>query len=172
MRRLRYSVATSLDGYIAGPKGEYDWIFLDPGFDFASFFQQFDTMLIGRRTYETMLERGQSPSSMGMRAVVVSTTLVPGQHDGVTVVRDHLPDAVAELKAQPGKDIWLCGGAQLLRHLLDLNLVDGVELTVLPILLGSGLNLIDAGRRCALHLESSQPMPSGTLLLSYSVMKA
>ena len=73
MRRLRYSVAMSLDGFIAGPNGEYDWIVMDPDFDWNVLYGQFDTLVIGRRTYETMCERGMSPTSMGMKAVVVSS---------------------------------------------------------------------------------------------------
>ena len=52
MRRVRYSVAMSLDGYIAGPKGEYDWIVVDPEIDFHALFAGFDTVLMGRKTYE------------------------------------------------------------------------------------------------------------------------
>jgi len=56
MRRVRYGVAASLDGYIAGPKGEYDWIPMDPDVDFGALMARFDTFLVGRRTYEVMLE--------------------------------------------------------------------------------------------------------------------
>ena len=69
MRRLRYSVAMSLDGFIAGPNGEYDWIIIDPDIDFASFYKEFDTLLMGRRTFEIA---GQSGGAMpGMQAIIV-----------------------------------------------------------------------------------------------------
>jgi dihydrofolate reductase len=76
MRRLRYSVAMSLDGYIAGPKGEADWITMDPGIEMTSFFSQFDTILVGRGTFEPMAAAGRT-TMPGMKTMVFSTTLVP-----------------------------------------------------------------------------------------------
>jgi dihydrofolate reductase len=171
MRCVRYNVAMSVDGFIAGSKGEYDWIKFDPSFDFAALFSQFDTLLIGRRTYEIMLERGQSPKTMGMKAVVVSTTLKSTQHPDVSIVSEHVPEAVRALKAQPGKEIWLGGGAALFRCLLDAGLVDGVDVTVIPILLGSGLSLIPAGDRCALRLEECKALPDGIVTLKYATTR-
>ena len=169
MRRLRYSVAMSLDGFIAGPRGEYDWIVLDPAFDFGALFRQFDTMLMGRLTFEVMRSRGQPPASMGMKAVVVSTTLESEAHPDVSIIRSGVPEAVAALKAQPGKDIWLSGGGVLFRSLLDAGLVDAVELAVMPVLLGSGVGIVPEGRRWPLHLEKSESLPGGMLMLTYSV---
>jgi dihydrofolate reductase len=170
MRKLRYSVASSLDGFIAGPLGEYDWIIPDPSFDFLAMFREFDTLLVGRRTYEVMQTRGQSPESMGMQAIVVSTTLDATTNPGVTFIREKVADAVAALKARAGKDIWLCGGATLFRSLVDANLVDAVELMVMPILLGSGVNVIPAGGRCHLRLAKTEPFPNGMLWVRYSVV--
>jgi dihydrofolate reductase len=172
MRKLVYSVAMSLDGYIAGPNGEYDWITADPNFDFKALFSRFDTLLMGRKTYDLMRSKGQTPKSMGMEAVVVSTTLRSEVHSGVQIVRSHIAAAVRELKAMPGKDVWLFGGGALFRALIDAGLVDSVELAVLPILLGAGLPVIPDGRRCPLRLEHSQSLPSGTLLLKYSIPTA
>lgn len=169
MRKLVYSVAMSLDGYIAGPAGEFDWITPDPTFDFAEKYRGFDTLLMGRRTYELMLSSGQTPKSMGMSAVVVSTTLDPAAHSQVRIVRERMTQAVAELKAQPGKDIWLFGGAELFRSMIDADLVDAVELAVQPVLLGAGVRVIPKGRSWPLRLTSSEPYPNGMLLLKYAV---
>lgn len=170
MRKLRYSVATSLDGFIAGPQGEYDWITPDPSFDFMAMFREFDTMLVGRRTYEVMQTRGQSPKSMGMKAVVVSTTLDPVANPDVTIVREDLLETVAALKAKPGKDIWLGGGAMLFRSLIDANLVDTVELAVIPILLGGGVNVIPDGRRVPLRLDTTERFANGMHWVKYFVV--
>jgi dihydrofolate reductase len=170
MRRLRYCVAASLDGFIAGPRGEYDWIVQDPSFDFAALWEQFDTLLMGRLTYEVAIARLTFLTSMGKKLVVASTTLAPSQHPGVTVIASNLVEAVTALKAQPGKEIWLMGGGSLFRGLLDAGLVDSVELSVIPVLLGSGVSLVPAGSLRRLHLDESKALPTGILTLKYTVV--
>lgn len=169
MKRLRYSVAMSLDGFIAGPNGEYDWIVIDPDFDWKAMYGQFDTLMMGRRTYNTMRERGMSPSSMGMKGFVASTTLVQAEHPQVTIIDRHVPQVIAALKSGPGKDIWLCGGGVLFRYLLDAGLVDAVDVSLLPVLLGSGVPLVPEGKRCKLTLAQCEPRPNGVILLKYEV---
>lgn len=85
MRRVRYSVATSLDGFIAGPKGETDWITTDPDLDFAALFNQFDTVLVGRGTFEVMAAAGRA-SIPGMKTIVFSRTLRKEDHPDVLIV--------------------------------------------------------------------------------------
>lgn len=170
MRRLRYGVAVSLDGFIAGPSGEYDWIVSDPAIDFASMFAQFDTLLMGRRTFEVASVRAAQWPDLGHRWIVVSRTLRPEEHPGVTILSSNVPEQVTALKALPGKDIWLMGGGVLFRNLLDAGLVDAVELALMPVMLGSGTPLLPEGRRRRLHLKESKALPSGILMLSYSVV--
>ena len=169
MKRLRYSVAASLDGFIAGPKGEYDWIVMDPDYDWGAHYGQFDTLLMGRGTYNTMRERGMSPKSMGMEGFVVSRTLRPEENPGVTVIREDVPVAVRELKAGPGKDIWLSGGGILFRSLLDAGLVDSIDLAVVPVLLGSGIPLVPEGQRAKLKLTECKARASGIVTLKYEL---
>ena len=159
----------SLDGFIAGSKGEYDWIIDDPTMDMVALFSRFDTLLMGRRTFELALSQGSLLESMRMRVVVVSSTLEPAQYKDVTILSSGVTQAVAALKAEPGKEIWLFGGGVLFRSLLDAGLVDEVQVAVIPVLLGSGVPLIPEGRRCSLHLDESKIYPSGIVLLSYSV---
>src|SRR5262249_59017879 len=102
MRRIRYSVAMSLDGYIAGPKGEFDWINTDPDFDFSAVFKQFDTIVAGRKTFEPMAAAGRA-SIPGIKTIVVSRTLRPQDYPDVMVVPG--TGFLKELKASPGKDI-------------------------------------------------------------------
>lgn len=168
--RLRYSVASSLDGFIAGPNGEYDWIAQDPSFDFAALWAQFDTLLMGRKTLEVAITRFPNLEAMGKKVVVVSTTLK--EYPGATILSEKIPGAVDELKAQSGKDIWLMGGGVLFRTLLDAGLVDTVELSVIPVMLGSGVPLLPEGDRARLHLDESDTLPSGIVRLVYSVLPA
>ena len=169
MRKLRYSVAMSLDGFIAGPKGEYDWIVMDPDFDWKALYGQFDTLVMGRGTYDTMREKGMSPKGMGMKALVVSTTLVPKEHPEVTILGRDVAGAIAALKAGPGKDIWLMGGGVTFRSLLDAGLVDAIDVAVEPVLLGSGVPLVPEGQRSKLRLAECKARPSGIVMLKYEV---
>src|SRR5688572_33486456 len=116
MRRVRYSVAVSLDGYIAGPQGEADWTLMDPDIDFESIFKQFDTILMGGRTYAGMAGKdGKVGATPGMKTYVFSKMLQQRDHPNVTIVADNVADVVNRLRGEDGKDIWLFGGGQLFR---------------------------------------------------------
>ncbi|MFQ5704247.1 MAG: dihydrofolate reductase family protein [Gemmatimonadales bacterium] len=170
MRPLRYSVAMSLDGYIAGPNGEYDWIVMDPAIDFAAFFKTIDTVLMGRKTFETALQQGQSGRMPDMRTYVFSRTLSTGDHPDVTIVARDVASTVAELKAQHGRDIWLMGGGEMFRSLLNAKLVDTVEVGIIPILLGNGIPLLPATTSSVrLALTNSETFPTGVVLAKYAV---
>lgn len=173
MRRVRYAVAASLDGYIAGPNGEADWVVTDPDVDFESVYRKFDTILVGRRTFEPMVRAGRTVIP-GMKTFVFSRTLRPEDHPEVTVVAGGAEQAVAELRAGPGKDIWLFGGGQLFAALLNAGLVDAVEVAVMPVLLGCGTPLLPPpapGGRCEMTLVSHKASKVGIVSLEYAVRR-
>ena len=170
MRRVRYNVAATLDGFIAGPAGEFDWIPEDPTVDFAALFANVDTLLLGRRTYEVARAHGAPPWGPTMRAYVFSRTLRPEEHPDVTVVAGDPAATVASLRAEPGGEIWLYGGGELFGALLAARQVDSVEVTVVPVLLGAGVPLLAGGPgRTSLALRHSHIYPSGMVALHYDV---
>lgn len=171
MRRVRYQVACSLDGYIAGPNDEFDWITPEPSFDFEALYAQFDILLMGRRTYEIVHATGES--FRGKHVIVASQSLRQEDHPGVEVVSAGLDSRVRELRAQPGRDIWLYGGGNLFSQLLTWNLVDTVEPAIIPILLGGGVQLLSPhGLRRHLTLVGHRAYPSGMVLLEYKVQQS
>ncbi len=171
MRNVVYSAAMSLDGYIAGPKGESDWILIDPELDFGAMFARFDTILLGRKTYETT-RSGGGGGMPGVRPYVFSRTLQQADARGVTVSNDPM-QTITALKAQPGKDIWLFGGGVLFRSLLELGLVDTVGVAIIPVLLGGGVPLLpDTPERAGLRLIEHQVYEkTGTVTLEYAVKR-
>lgn len=172
MRRLRYQVATSLDGYIAGPNGEFDWIIQDTDINFAELFAMFDTAVMGRKTFEAI--RYQTPGAVpDLDVVVYSRTLQPADYPYVTVIDSDPAKHVQSLKATAGKDIWLFGGGALFRTLLQAGVVDTVELAVIPVLLGDGVPMLRAPYlKTTLILTKHRLYPkSGTMLLEYSIRR-
>ena len=169
-RRVRYHVAMSLDAFIAGPSGEYDWIIKDPEIDFQAIYNQFDTIVMGRRTFEVVKAAGRRGSMPGKQVFVFSRTLRPADHPGVTIVDD--PEGVmAQLRSQPGKDIWLFGGGSLFGSFAELGLVDTVEVAVIPVLLGEGLPLLPPpAKRVALKMTGHKLYAkTGIMALEYAV---
>lgn len=170
MRRVRYAVAMSLDGYIAGPNGESDWIVMDPDIDFGAVFHEFDTVLLGRKTYEMTRQQTGGPDMPGIQSYVFSQTL--RQDDCASaIVSDDPVATLADIKDKPGKDIWLFGGGSLFSSLLHLGLVDAVEVAIIPVLLGDGLPLLPqsvSSTKLTL-IENTIYEKTGTVSLKYSV---
>ena len=159
----------SLDGYIAGPKGEFDWIVQDPDIDFQDLFAQFDVFLVGRRTFELMTKPGSPPLPAGSKTFVFSRTLETNRPD-TEVVREVSPASIARIKALAKKDIWLFGGGELFRSLLSQSLVDSIEVAVSPVLLGAGLQLLPSpADQAQLRLTGHRVYGSGIVLLEYAV---
>ena len=170
MRTVKYQVAMSLDGSIAGPNGEYDWIVMDPAVDFAALVEEFDTAVMGRKTYEVVTAQSGHEALPKLDIIVFSRTRPAAAHHGVRIVNDDPREVVAALKAKPGRDIWLYGGGVLFRSLLDAGLVDTVEPAVIPVLLGAGVPFLPPGATTKLVLADQKVLPaSGIVALAYSV---
>ena len=173
MRLVRYGVAMSLDGYIAGPNGEFDWIVMDPDIDFAAMSARFDTYLIGRKSYEAMRRMGSDGASAhGIENIVFSRTLQPAEHPAITLKTDAVRE-VTELRQRAGKDIALFGGGELFRSLLEAGLVDGIEVGVVPVLLGGGIPLLASPTiRASLKFRGHRVYEkTGTVGLLYDIVR-
>ena len=175
MRRVRYGVGMSLDGFIADASGRTSFLVSDPTYDSAPFFASIDTVLMGRVTYEEAVRQGMR-AYPGLQNYVVSRTLQPRDFPEVTILGDNVERAVADLRDGTGKDIWLCGGGMLFRTLIAAGLVDTVELGVSPLLLGRpGIPMlaVDPPLResVRLQLTTHRPLASGLLILEYTVQK-
>jgi dihydrofolate reductase len=170
MRQLRYSVAASLDGYIAGPNGEFDWIVIDPDIDFAAMYAGVSGLVMGRRSYEVSLATGTGGEALP--TYVYSRTLPEGERKGVTFARDAVSH-VRALKEAGGKPLWLWGGGELFRELAQAGLVDGIEVAIIPVLLGGGIPLLPPpGPKLSLELRKQRLYEkTGTVFLEYDVRR-
>ncbi|MEU6947880.1 dihydrofolate reductase family protein [Streptomyces sp. NPDC046316] len=160
MRKLIYYISATLDGYIAGPEGQYDFLPFE-GEEAAAILadfpetmptparepfgvadraaQRFDTVIMGRATYDPGLKAGLTSPCAHLTQYVVSRSLV-SPDPAVTVVDDPVA-LVRDLKAQDGMDIWLCGGGKLAAVLRDE--IDELIIKRHPIFIGSGIPLFD-----------------------------
>jgi dihydrofolate reductase len=142
MRRIKYFVANSLDGFISRPDGGVDWLFMDQDYGMAEFFRSVDVAVMGRKTYDKMLELAPGQAFYpGIKNYVFSTTRPSGVRDGVEFVSTEVDVWTERVRAEQGKDIWLVGGGGLVRQFLQARLVDEIGLTIHPRLLGNGIPL-------------------------------
>ena len=171
MRRVRYSVAATLDGFIADPDGGYDWIIMDESIDFAAMYAEFETFIMGRKTWDVSAKTEFVQMFGGKEVIVFSRTMKGAPLPGVTVVDTSPADTVRALKEKAGKDIWLFGGGSLFRTLVDAGVVDTVEVAIMPVLLSQGVPLLPPGERITgMTLQKCETLPkSGIVMLSYSL---
>lgn len=170
MRQLRYSVAASLDGFIAGPNGEFDWIVVDPEIDFAAMYAGFSGLVMGRRSYDVFVATGGAEGP-ALPTWVCSRTLPEGERDGVTFVHDAARLVRSLKQDSDDRPLWLWGGGDLFRELAGAGLVDGVDVAIIPILLGAGIRLLPPpASRLTLQLRRHRLYAAtGTLLVEYDV---
>lgn len=167
MRKILLNVVITLDGFIEGPDGEYDWCFTDQDYDMQSFIERTDTILFGRKSYELLLQTDKNAWPNHARIVFSKTQ---NSIEGASIIYNNIEDHIYQLKHQPGKDIWLFGGASLTDALLGHGLIDELHLSIHPILLGKGKLLFgDALQKKPMALLSSKSFSTGLVQVIYGL---
>jgi dihydrofolate reductase len=173
MRTVTFGVACSLDGYIAREDHGVDWLQWsdDVAAITADVWASFDTVVMGRKTYEAAL-RGGTTAYPGVTNYVFSRTMAAAPDPAVRLVRDDAAKVVAELKAQPGEGICVMGGGELAASLFAADLIDVVGLNMHPVLLGSGIPLFHRlPRQLNLTLEECRPIQGGCVYMLHRVRR-
>lgn len=167
MRKVILGVAVSLDGFIEGPNGEYDWCFNDQDYGLTDFFKSIDSIFMGRKSYEVAVSNGGMEQWKGVTTYLFTNTIAQSPSSDVKIVRSM--NEVDGILRQPGKDIWLFGGAELTTAFVNAGLVDELWLSIHPILLGRGKPLFsNIDGRKNLKLTESKTYNSGLVSLKYT----
>lgn len=168
MRRLRYFVACSLDGFLARPDGSVDWLLMDQDYGMSAFFASVDVAVMGRKTYDKAREMGRE-SFPEMEGFVF--THASGVSPKVKSVSGDVAEWLHTIRLQPGKDIWLVGGGDLVKQFLDARIVDEIALTIHPRLLGAGLPVFPLPfHETELDLVEITPYETGLVQLTYQII--
>jgi dihydrofolate reductase len=167
MRKVILNLAVSLDGFIEGPNGEYDWCFTDQDYGMKEFFKRTDAIFLGRKSYELVKKTGDD--YFGKRKIYVfSKTLTETKDENTIIIGEDVAATVNKIKNEEGKDIWLFGGASLVTTFMNEGLVDELMLAVHPILLGNGKPLFNGiQQRIKLHLSDVKTFSSGLVQIFY-----
>jgi len=166
MRKVILGLAVTLDGFIEGPNGEYDWCFTDQDYGLTEFMKGIDALFMGRRSYEIALK--EPGPWKDMTTYVFTKSMKESPSENVKLIRDM--SEVNGILQQPGKDIWLFGGAELVTEFLNRDLIDIVRMAVHPIILGRGKPLFqNIKERKKLTLIDSKTYSTGLVSLKYSL---
>jgi len=170
MTRIRFYVATSLDGFIADREGSVDWLAPYDArlYGYDNFISEVGALIMGRRTFELISALGEDWPYAGKPVYVLSSSSLDDVPSGVTVCARGIAAAVLQARAATRKDIWIVGGAVTMQSALEEGLIDMMEIFLVPVLLGSGLSLLnDLSRRPTLAFDGIEAFPDGVVKLRY-----
>ena len=173
-RKIIVHIAASADGYIARPDGDLEWLTSRPApkgfYGMNAFMKSIDTKLLGRKTYDESLRLGAKFDSKEHTIVFSRGGRPHNAPSGVEFVNGAIGPFVSRLKEQPGKDIWLMGGGDLIASFLDEHAIDEFVVSVVPVFIGDGIPLIARRHRhVPLKLKSTESFEDGVVQLHYRV---
>ncbi len=173
MRKVVFGGANSLDNYFARKDDAVDWLMWseEVGKIMADYFKTFDTIVMGRHTYEVAVRNGHGDGSYGgMKTYVFSRTLKPRSTKSLEIIAEDVADWVRRAKQQEGKDICIMGGGLLAKSLFEADLIDEIGFNIHPVLLGSGIPLFyEMNRQVDLELIDCKTLKTGCVLVTYRV---
>ena len=181
MKKVILDLAATLDGFIEGPNGEIDWCIMDDDMNFDGFLESIDTIFYGRVSYDawgnyrpaadaSAAEQQLWDAVHSKKKFVFSSQ--SRQDEKATFIKDDIVNKVNEIKQQGGKDIWLYGGASLIKTFIQSGLIDVYRISVHPVALGSGKPLFeDLKTRLNLRLVKTNTFRSGVVQLIYEPNK-
>jgi dihydrofolate reductase len=173
-RKVIVHIGTSADGYIARSDGDLEWLTSRPApkgfYGMDAFVKSIDTKVLGRKTYEESVRMGAKFDSKSPHIVFSRHSPPADVPAGVEFVNDAIGPFVSRLREQPGKDIWLMGGGEIIASFLDEQAIDEFVISVAPVFIGEGIPLIARRHRhVLLELLSSERFEDGLVQLHYRV---
>ena len=178
MKKIILNLAVTLDGFIEGPNGEVDWCIMDDDMDFGSFIASIDTIFYGRVSYDAwgnfQPDATTNPAEKELWQGIHSKNKFvfssqDRRDDNATFISSDIANKVAEIKQQGGKDIWLYGGASLIKTFINSGLIDLYKVSLHPVVLGIGKPLFeDLKERIGLRLIETNVYKSGVVQLTYA----
>jgi dihydrofolate reductase len=167
MRKVILNLAVSLDGFIEGPNGEYDWCFNDQDYGMTDFLNNSDAIFLGRKSYETLLAAGPELFA-ALKLYVFTDTLTTVEGNAEIIRSADFEQRVDEIRHSEGGNIWLFGGAELVSAFIDQKQINEFILSVHPVLLGTGKPLFNIKERTNLMFLGSESFSSGLVQLRYT----
>jgi dihydrofolate reductase len=175
MASVRLYLATSVDGFIADRDGSVDWLMPYDGrlYGYDKFVAEVGALIMGRRTFEIIRATGEEWPYKGKAVVVLSSQVLGRLPPGVSIAARGLWEGLQQARKLTPRDIWIVGGAVTIQTALEEGLVDILEIFLVPVLLGKGLNMLnDLTRRPTLNFDGIDTFPDGVVKLRYRVARS
>lgn len=172
MKKIKLYIAASLDGYIARPDGDLDWLLEFPNpektdYGYKKFYESVDTVIMGGRTYRDITCMDIIWPYTGKPTYII-THIPMNEKENIHFITDNIIEEVQKLRAGDGKDIFLVGGGEIITMLLNNDMVDEIIISYIPVILGSGVRLFpDKPKESTWKLTENKSYENGVLCVAY-----